>query len=47
MALRRLTRKEEGLDQLAFTADRHAWESFVPGSFGYFGLAVEPSGQLF
>ncbi|MGA7236423.1 MAG: DUF5615 family PIN-like protein [Bryobacteraceae bacterium] len=47
VALRRLTWKQKGLDKLAFTANRHAWESLVPRSFGYFRFPVEPSGQLF
>jgi hypothetical protein len=45
LALGRLARQEEGLDQFAFAADGHLSEPFVPGSLRDLRLAVEPGGE--
>src|ERR1700690_321984 len=44
-ALRRLTGKQEGLDQLTFAADCHAGEFLVPRTLRHLGLPVKPPGQ--
>jgi len=45
LALGRLAGQEERLDQLAFAADGHPGEPFVPGSLRDLRLAVEPGGE--
>src|SRR6266851_1018596 len=44
LALRRLTWKENRLDQPALAAHRHAREALVPFAFWNLGLSVEPRG---
>ena len=38
-----LAGEEEGFDEFALAADRHAGEAFVPLTFGDFGFSIEPT----
>jgi len=46
-ALRRLSREQKSLDQLALAANCHTGESLVPQTLGHLGLAVKPLRQQF
>ncbi len=47
LALGCLTGQQKSFNQLAFPADRHARESFVPQTLENFGLSVQPLRQKF